>query len=497
MIIGDTPRTPLRSSIYRGADILARHGSEAFSRYLGLPSGSGRLAYSASKFALKAALANRKKLYKARRKLNLNKIAPEPVKMEADQGRGDRYIRLRKRSGGRKPFRISKLLRSTCEPIDVSLGWRVVVSATGADVTADSSKYLMSEFNPGSAGFMPILQCSKNADLLNKYGINMTTGCLPMHVYDLSYYPAKVEDSVYSTPSSGGTDANRNICDDTNSRAWFFAEDKRFHAIGTGYGGNVGQPRYRIVDANLNSLTTLPNNSKVYKKGVCVDMMCYGTKKMPTEYDIKIIRITDPIFCPDYIGQLSVNDYNRVKQGWEALVRGYVCSPLIRGVEPRPRLRNWFKVVCQQRVKLGEQTSEIDNVTSTQLRLYAKVNEVQNMAWSKSGFTVDGNVPDTAPMVDDAAVNYQMDYKPWYTSRLYLVIRALSTFDNATAAGTDPAANNDQMTGDTGIPAISYRDLSGVTGSYLGNTGGMVPADYIPSYDLIVRQKYVLQVPGA
>lgn len=537
---GRTPRTPFQNSIYRGAHILAREGTEAFSRYLGLPSGSGRTVYQVARTGVSK--------FRAKRGLKFSKPKPQMPK-EANQSIGNRHVEFRTANGGRKRFKPWKIVKGGLTTVCQNLIWRAR-DGSANDVPQNTHKYLMSEFNPGSGGFMPIslntgfyvgtkvgtgnvngvaytantnYGSDRNkiyvdplpytlSDTSTSTTVTLYGGSLPLHVYDLTSYIGNGNDKRSTSLPAVTTDMNGDI----NSRAWLLCRGSSngvsngtswttapttqysFAPLGTVNSSNhLLQPRYRFEDDQVNVKTFEPNNSKVYHASSCLDMMFYGTKKMPTKFDVRVIRITDRRYCPDYVGTLSSYELATVREAWGDLSRPFTVSPLLKHIERRPKVKKWFKTVVKRTITLGEQTSEIDNLPCAQIRMHVNINELMNHAWQRSGITGDQGDDDVVAMDTDNLVDADpnpnvssatgLDTRPWYSSRLYLVIRALCPMDHNTQLTNN--ADNNATLGHTW-----YSNVGVLSGSEGPKTGGLSSTDYTPSYDLIVRNYFTL--PG-
>lgn len=398
---------------------------------------------------------------------------------------GSRYYRERPVKAGRKKFKLMKLVSANLEWIEQQMGVkRDVVSgnAAGGVITAlDNNwagKHLISEYNPNTGGCVPIFK-------------NTETDDLPMHVYELNTYVPGFEYNSLNYPLRA---TNQNA--DINAVAWVFRNDNKFYPLGAvtrlpanNTLGTLGpyHAAWYVNDAKNLVQDQVPPGTKLYRKGICVDYMFYGTRKTMMKYDIRVIKILDPKFCPDYDTNLTINDASApnvnhlddFRQCWQNLVRPYCINPMLKGIEPGPQVpRRWFKTIAKKTITVQEQMGDVEQVPSVQGRLYINLNEVNNMAWDQKGYEVEsGDVAyDVPPDVEQDAGNVEYDTfnntkhtKPHWKARYYLVIRALCPHDQAAASAVDLPLEN----------ATHNFEFSGRTN-----------VDYTGTYDLAIRTTY-------
>lgn len=366
----------------------------------------------------------------------------------------------------------------------------------------------------------------------------------PMHVYDLNAIPfvnksvrdSAVGDSFLSYNSAGNLVA-ANMCLDVNSRAWTFGlvksssvDDPYSSTVanlntagplkfsygwlpirsaftsealpGTAGEWYVDEPRYDIIDMDTRNASAvssglkvnpLTRNNKVYKKGVYVDFQGYSCGKMPTSFDVRVIRITDKRYCPDYVDTLDDNQLQQVRNDWYGLIHPYVCNPMLSKEGKPKRSKRWFKTVAKARIDLPEQTGDVETYPSQRASLYAKVNELLNFATDFNGQNINLQLDQPPERQDDVS---NPNDKPWYTSRLYLVIRAVSRLDTRwSAASGTTGSNMNQDGGNLLTGAWTWRR----SGYLVNNTGdktapdpgGLIAPNYTPSYDLMIKCTYL------
>lgn len=367
-----------------------------------------------------------------------------------DQGTGLRRYVTRKVVGGRKKYQLRKLINSTVNVTEQCLGIREVSTE---DLL---NKHLVSEYNIGRGGFISIAQ-------------NSEKDATPMHIYDLNHYVGTAPDTVGNWPVTAVNGTNTDI----NSRAWYWKQNHwnplRYHS---GTALNL-EPRWYINEPRTEAQQS-HNSTKVYRKGIAIDYMLYGTTAMPTEFDVRVIKITDPRMCPDYRPVQDGADLDTFRQNWQNLVRAWCINPMLRGIEPGPSpVKPWFRTIAKKRVSVGEKTSDIESVASVQGRMYVHINEAQRYAWDDKDFDheADDAAYDNVPKVDDEGSNDNFKHKPYYTSRYYLLIRALSPMDQK-VSGQDGAVSGDQYEN-------QFQDV-GITYNYC-----------TPSYDVAVRTTFL------
>lgn len=351
---------------------------------------------------------------------------------------------------GRKKFRLAKLLQSGVIPVTQQLGWRDLASPYNW-----VSKHLVSEYNPSIPGFCPLQN-------------NTTTSLLPMHCIDLNQFIGDKIDNAANYPEKATTQNT-----DINARYWSWATSNMW--TGSIVASNAQTARWYINDPRTNEVNDQPPG-KIYRKSIEINYLLYGTKKMPTEFDIRVIRITDPKMCPDYEHSLTSgsDELKEFQQNWQNLSRAWTINPVLRGVEPGPKpVKQWFQTIAKKRVMIGEQTSSLESVPTVQGKMYVRLNEVNNYAWTMTDFDVQSGAAtyDSVPNVEltDKGENDGFKYKPYYTSRYYLLVRALA-----------PVTVTDAATGEEGTaehPKFNY-----TTGLY----------DYTPSMDLAIKTHFLM-----
>lgn len=390
-------------------------------------------------------------------------------------------------SSGRKKWSLRKLLNGTVVTQTQNLGIKNWTDQNWV------YKYLVSEHNL-NAGFTSIGKAT-----------SMTSAELPMHVYDLSFVVGSSPDNKTNYADTSTTQ-NSNI----NARAWYLKTDSTFAPLNDV--GNTRQPRW-MIDRPDNTQLPVDDPTKIYMNSIDIKYQLFGTQKMPMEYDIMVIRITDPIMCPDYPNNLqdvSATDNQSLKDfktGWSKLIYPWTVSPIMRGMdEPGPmNMRKWFNVVAKKRVKVGERT-QLDTVPRVSGSIHVNVNELHDHTWSSKNFNAPGEgrgagdfYDNPATVVDDS-VNAQWQNKPYYTSRFYLVIRALGTVDTAAAqaGGEDPNSvlapfDDYEAPIQGGAEPIYNVDTPVFIGAaHLPRfiSTGTTACEYNGSYDLIIRTKY-------
>ena len=389
-------------------------------------------------------------------------------------GQATTFRRAKKVTAGRKGFKLSKLLRSTVNHTEQCLG---VQGSDGNWI----SKHMVSEYGQGG-GFVSLTK-------------DLSVGCLPMHIYDLNTFVGTVPDNQVNYPVR--VIAGQNT--DANARAWYLAYNNRFAPllgthVSTPISENIGDKR--TVNSTLRWYVNEPRTSnqvdfpgtKIYRKSIVIDYMLYGTKKLATEYELRVIKITDPTMCPDWTSEINdAEDLSYKRQMWQNLIRAWTINPVLKDVEPGPKAtKPWFKTVAKKFVRVGEQTSEVDRIASVKGRIYIRLNEINNMAWSMKDFNVEEGQTtyDFIPNVEDQGAfgNNQMEHKPYWTSRYYLMVRALAPIDTGSSGnGTD--------TGFDGLGGISYDQFCPLgVGSMVGQSSHL---DYQPSYDIAIRTHYL------
>jgi len=412
---------------------------------------------------------------------------------------GSRLKRGRPVRVGRKKFSRMKLMSSGIEWLEQRMGLlapqvyqaRVPNGETKAPMLFANNfatKNLVSEYNPGSGGMIPIFKSSSTNDT-------------PMHVYDLNLYVpgypdvyqvssgAPLQDVTTFTDVYPVTATSQN--DDINSRMWRWVNTNKFAPYATRSSPSINAlvgtttgpwPAYYINNPLTTNQDNLLNGTKVYRKGICIDFMLYGCRKTMTKYDVRVIKVLDQKYCPDLdyslppdsAGPPTVTQLKDFQQAWQSLVRPYCINPMLKGIEPGPDIpRRWFKTVAKKTVTIQEQSGDREQVTSYQGRIYVNLNEVNNMAWSQKGFSVEsGDAPyDSVPTENvDMHENEAIHTKPHPRARYYLVVRALCPQDLATANSLDTTYNE--------------------TAARTFSTEGTSTVDYTPTYDLSIRMTY-------
>lgn len=454
-------------------------GRKGLKRFRWLPyPGSVALASSLAKTAwsvAKSRYANRSvpdiKL-NSKRKLDYQPEVAVAVEEEEKGGVMDQSGGLR-RSVHRKVYRkvsrfnINKLNNSDNSYQCQQLGLRL-----RPDPRTLKQKHLVSEFNPTQGGKICIANMSSASQT-------------PMHIYDLNFlctYDTSDSRAYYPIYAAAG----RNT--DVNARAWVWDNSNvwspdlyTFGASGTpvrlgdySAGGGVGtgdEPRYYIDNPRGAPAPYSYNTEKVFRKGIDIKFIAYGCRKMPTEMEFRVIKISDPDMCPDNPDSYSTPDHLELfKQNWQNLIRAWTQNPVLKGVEPGPKaVKKWFKTVAVKRVRLGEQTGAIDSIPCIQSGIKVDLNQLIRYSWDTNNFTLETGQAayDNIPQVEDANnnTNFNKHGRPYYTSRYYLLVRALSCVD-ASAGGEDV----DEMGADLG------QDWN-----------------YTPSYDLVIKNKFIVK----
>lgn len=485
-----------------------------------------------------------------------------PKRSSFRQSEGFTSGRLIRTSGGYKKPRISKLFRSNIEPYTLALGWKQTL---GSGAINRNCKYMITEFNPGVGGLLPCAYNSNVPDFGNvlttsvapnpglmtitqvdnnrSYRYNPVIESYPMHVFDLNAVPYATSagrtfgDSIHAYDVEFST-----MNTDLNSRGWVFCKlntskdtsgqfnDPKaenytsvkygFAPIRSLYGGNatatggdvyIDEPRYEHVQRDIrhpgstsinasgSRLNPLSRTNKLYKKGVFIDFNGYSCVKQPVDWDIRVIRCLDKRYCPDYKDVLQDDERKQVERAWMNLVYPYMSNPMLTKEDNPTRVKKWFKTVCKATLSLPEQTGDADVIPSQRARMYAKINEVLNFAWDQKGETVNYDLEGVPRNVtEDSSPNN----KPWYTSRLYLVIRASSRMDTRwSAAGSTQRPGDVNMDGSnilTGTWAwrrSEYNTLT-LTDKYNPDPGGFIAPNYTPTYDLVVKCSYLCDKSG-
>lgn len=414
------------------------------------------------------------------------KLASDYIR-QANQEDGQRTSYVGKARGGRKKYSLRKLINSQVAVQEQGLG--IQNFTTNQFV----HKNLVSEYNL-NGGYVSIGKATVYSEL-------------PMHVYDLSHVIGKTADN-----STNYALQATNQCSDVNSRAWIWTTLNKFSALNNTASSlaprwYINYPRNQSMDTN--------DPEKVYMNSIDVKFTAYGTQKIPQTMDWMIIKITDPEKCPDYPISLSNSSTAGVdntglrefQYAWSKLIYPYTVNPMLRGSEPGPPIKPWFKIVARKKVNLGERTS-IDTVPNAVGGLHVKVNEVHDHCWSMKNFDdipTGADYYDVPPNVTDATQNDNWKSKPYYTSRYYLVVRALGTIDT-TLNGTQENQDNLQVLAQyddaeygTNQPQDPAADNPlGATSNGLPKfiTIGTGATEYNCSYDLMIRTKYTKIIAG-
>lgn len=414
----------------------------------------------------------------------------------ADQDRGGRMGYSRRARGGySRRFNPYKALTSGINHV------KCVLTCKGPNWnTSGINKHLVSEYDPTKGGYVAI--CKRTFAPSPETYISWRQ--LPMHCYDLNFYPGFLDDNNTNFPPVSSA-----VTDNINSRMWVFGHNSSGTNIlwrtgnlrqgdGTGFLDNeCHNVRYVIDNAKtLNTDTT--NNIFMYRKAINIDMLLYGTQKMETKFDIRVIRIDDERFCPDYPALYNTanpndaQDYSDVRNGWQNLITPYVVNPLLSG-EPNPKTaKKWFTTIAKKTVTVGEQTTNIDTIPTVRTSLRVDINKVYNYAWSSKGFSSQygANAFDGAPIIENGPTGAANDqtpvdtrgndtfvHKPRYKGRFYLLIRALCPLDSSA-----PTGGNDN---DDSDPPASMRAIQTRLFDDKGHTTSVT--QYIPTYDLVVK----------
>lgn len=413
-----------------------------------------------------------KQVYRAvstgRAKRSLTRTLTEEEKQPGmDQGTG-----LRRRTIGRRVKKVNRFSFKRLESADTRLQVQCLGTKNG------SGGYLLRhpvfEFDPGRGGYLAI--CKQSAASTD----SPLQGYTPMHIFDLNMFEtADVRDSPTTY-----TGVSLSHCDNINARAWVWTNTNKWsqyvrRATESGpvelYTDSL---RYYTQDHRGNAMIDSYRANKVYRKGIDCKFVAYGCTKMPTEFEFRIIRITDPNMCPDNPNSLGTEDLRTFQQNWQNMVRSWTINPILHGVEPQPRaVKPWFETVCKRRFRVGEKTTEIDSMPCVEGSMYVALNQLVRYAWNDRSFVVEtGNAAyDGAPDVEATDVNTNVTFnehgRPYYTSRYYLLVRALSPVDCV------PLTNDGDQ--DTIIEEDKSADWK-----------------YMPSYDLVLRTLWLNKTGG-
>lgn len=398
------------------------------------------------------------------------------VEMSPDQSNGLRRSRAKSVVSGRKKYTQKGVLSAAINHTTQALGLVRGLGYPGSGIY----KHLVGEFNPNTGGFVSIGKKIYNGTTIT----DANYAQLPCHVYDLNFFSGSRNDNATNFPVNTTTQ-----CQNTNSRMWKLGPGSTFITGGTAQ-RQCEAVRYSII--NPRTLVQDQNPSQfVYRKFIDIKYQVFGCVKMPTEFDIRVIRVLDPKMCPDYPISLTntgstaanpgSNDLDEFKQNWQNLMLSFTVNPLLRG-EPGPEpVKRWFKTVAKKRVTLGEQTADVETVPCVSGSIRVNLNRKYDYSWSMRGFDyqdlggqqndIPQGVYDSALNLDDQKENDAFIHKPDYKDRYYLVIRALCPVD--TGAGT----NQDTSVGG------NEQDFSTFNDQGLGGDS----RNYTPSYDLIVK----------
>lgn len=493
-------------------------------------------------------------------------VEPGTEYVDGDQANGGRVADLGHVTLRGKSFDPYKLVRSRIKHHRCSLGLRNdCAAATTTQVTGYPkpfglySRFMASEFNPGRGGAVPIC-----------FDSNPFTGVLPMHCIDLNtisvgtddFDSSAIEDCAATFPLKATKQ-----CEDVNARFWIWSHsttgrDPIWRSIPTQTANSTDvtcRPRWTWERNDFELLA----DQKIYKRSIDVRMNLYGCAKFQTMFDVRVIRMLDTDMCPDLLDDLpttnavgesnNTNPEDRLETfriRWAELAKPFVSNPLFKGTDPHRTAisgKRWFKTVYKKKVKIAEVAgygSEGGPPCAT-LSFSIPINEIQDLAWDSKNSTkttfnaefYDG-VPGknqsfaTAPgptgapevrYVDNLAnvryntlgqgpSRYNIQNKPHYKSRLYLLIRALAPRDVRTSDATNLDVTGDNPTPAGGInwntPTIDggYFNLTGLPGQINYNTGNQaepgttgawpvgypntIAYDFIPSYDLVLHQNF-------
>lgn len=347
-------------------------------------------------------------------------------------------------------------------------------------------KHLVSEYDPHRGGYVSM--CKKLYQSANPATAEDHVQ-LPMHVYDLNFYPGDNDDNNTNFPPNA-----TNQCTNINSRMWKFTPGATFtagHAAAGNAENECESVRY-IIDNPKTANNDTQQNIKMYRKSIDIKFMLYGCTQVATKYDVRVIRITDARMCPDFQGSLTMppagkpvdageeTNLRDFHQNWTNMMNDFTVNPLLKG-EPGPQTRRWYTTVARKTIDVGEQTPDIETINSVQGSIKVNLNKVYDYAWSNYNFEPDNinNRFDGALPVNDNKANEAFVHKPYYTSRYYLVIRAMCTVD--TSVNTEFNKDQDINLG-VAFRARTFDDK--------GHTSTV--CRYMPTYDLIVRTHWAL-----
>lgn len=365
---------------------------------------------------------------------------------------------------GRKKYRPQKILNAFINTTEQCLGLRSQVGP----LYPLGVKHLVSEFNPTTAGMVSIGLNSDSTVIAGRAQPDAT----PMHIYDLNYYVGATEDHTGNWPTLA---TNQN--DDINARAWYWKNTNKFTALENSNSPNDA-PRWYINEPLTLRQDENPS-AHIYRKGIDIKYQFYGTTGQTMEYDISVIRIHVPWMCPDYDTSLATtsaeNSLRQFQQNWQNLVRALTINPLLAGVEPGPQpSKRWFTKVASKRIRLTEQNADIQQLPVARGSIHVKINENQNYSWAQEDFVVESgdNAYDNVPNVDDNGENNAFVHKPYYTSRYYLLIRAVCPQD------LSPLGSALNLDGTT------ITEAAGLSEAFVLSRAATA---FTPSYDLICR----------
>lgn len=401
-----------------------------------------------------------------------------------DQDSGYRRLVTRGVYKSRKRFSKMKILSSELDTFDHTLGLLQNAQTVPATTDVAQTKYLVSEYNPQTAGFIAIVNESSTTNKtpvggpagINNGPLRMT----PMQIWDLNFVSIK-NDNHATYPGNPLT----NRCNDANARGWFWSNSEQWNAMFDVVNTDtLVMPRYYIRDPRTNVLDALgalatDTKKKIYRNSIDIRFTAYGCKQMATEFEFTVIKITDPEMCPDYSGSTPV-DIDRFRTRWKRLIRPWTINPMLKGVDQDCPPGSWFKIIAKKRVKMGEATGQIETVPTVQGRIKINLNENNNHSWNNFG-TNNATGPaeyDNAYINGVTAPDYQnndtINARPHPLARYYLLVRALSTVDVATS-GQDST-------------------LSGFAAEPITNffQNNRPLTNFTPTYDLMINNRYTL-----
>lgn len=214
--------------------------------------------------------------------------------------------------------------------------------------------------------------------------------------------------------------------------------------------------------------------------------MFYGCNNRDVDWDIRVVRITNPALhvVPemDLSGappttQQAKDSLAERRLFWSEMVRKFTANPILPGA--KVDFKRAVKTVWKQTIHIPAKENTVTALNSKHMKVFLRLNRLLNYGWRHTNTTIDDataygfmNDPTQLDATDRSADAY---VKP--EGRLYLLIRATCPVDSSDADRTYAEGYTMFNKADAAVGLTNTYDASGgaLGSGTLTNTGAGVP----------------------